>query len=56
MDIPELENAAKAEAEKVVGEIETEETKIGAKVKAHLVWVALGFGLLIGFIAGHVHL
>lgn len=54
MDAPELENAAKTQAENLIGDVEVEENKIVAKIKAHIVWVALVFGLLIGFIAGHV--
>lgn len=58
MDLPELENAAKTDAVKVMAEqkavfaeLDTAETKFVTKVKAHLVAIAFACGCLLGFIA-----
>lgn len=70
MDTPELANAPQTEEQKTlaankatiqsmlgdeVDVVEDEVKTLAARVKPYFVWVALGFGLLLGYIMGHVH-
>ena len=57
MDLPELEQKAKAEIESLRAQavkIKAEALIVGGYVKGHLVIIAFAIGALLGFIAGHI--